>query len=583
MNTIDLIQGSPEWHAHRAQHWNASDAPAMMGCSPYMTRNQLLHRLKTGIAPEVDASTQRRFDDGHRFEALARPLAQDIIGEELYPVTGTNGKLSASFDGLTLLGETAFEHKTLNNELRDCIREGLSEKHIPLYYRIQMEQQMAVSGAQRVLFMASKWAGDELVEERHCWYYPDAELRAKIIAGWQQFAKDLTEFKLEAAAPVVAAPVETLPAVSVKVEGELAIVSNLPAFGEALRAFISKIPERPSTDQEFADTEAACKALKRAEEALDAAESNALAQLADVDTMRRFVADYKALARTTRLQREKLVAQRKDAIRLEIVQAALDAISQHIRELNASMPADYMPGIAVDFAGCIKGLKSVDSIRNAVDTELARAKIAAGEVANRIHANVKTIKDSGLVVHDAAALVLKAHEDLAAVLAQRAAAEKEKEEAQRARIIAQEQARLEAEARAKVQAEEAARKAQEAAETAQLEREKAAEDRAARIRQEEADRQADRDAKMQAAQAMIKTWAPEPSAPVSPAIPHDTGARLTLGQINERLAPVSISVAGLSELGFDPVEQVKASRLYCESDLPAICRAIAAHVTNVGA
>ena len=35
-----------------------------------------------------------------------------------------------------------------------------------------------------------------------------------------------------------------------------------------------------------------------------------------------------------------------------------------------------------------QGLRTVDSIRNAVDTELARAKIAASEIANRIHANI---------------------------------------------------------------------------------------------------------------------------------------------------------------------------------------------------
>jgi hypothetical protein len=58
----------------------------------------------------------------------------------------------------------------------------------------------------------------------------------------------------------------------------------------------------------------------------------------------------------------------------------------------------------------------------------------------------------------------------------------------------------------------------------------------------------------------------------------DDGARLTLGQINERIAPVSISVAGLSQLGFEPAEQIKASRLYRECDFPAICRALSAHV-----
>jgi len=214
-------------------------------------------------------------------------------------------------------------------------------------------------------------------------------LRARIVAAWAQLEADLATYVPSAKPePVMAAPVETLPAVSVKVDGALAIVSNLPAFGEALRKFIGKIPEQPSTDQEFADTEAACKALKRAEEALDAAESNALAQLSDVDTMRRFVADFKALARTTRLQREKLVAQRKEAIKAEIVAEGIAALQKHIRELNAAMPANYMPSVPADFGGCIKGLRTVDSIRNAVDTELAKAKIQANSISDRIKSNL---------------------------------------------------------------------------------------------------------------------------------------------------------------------------------------------------
>jgi len=55
LTTNNLIQGSPEWMAYRAQHFNASDAPAMMGCSPYMTRTELLSRMKTGITADVDA------------------------------------------------------------------------------------------------------------------------------------------------------------------------------------------------------------------------------------------------------------------------------------------------------------------------------------------------------------------------------------------------------------------------------------------------------------------------------------------------------------------------------------------------
>lgn len=577
MDFHDFAQGSPEWHQHRATHFNASDAPAMMGCSPYTTRTELLTRMKTGITAEVDAATQRRFDDGHRFEALARPLAEKIIGDDLYPVTGSSGKLSASFDGLTMDNGTAFEHKSLNDDLRRAFddmetiapehRDTASGNSLPLHYRVQMEQQMLVSGAERVLFMASKWDGDELAEERHCWYFSDADLRSKIVAGWDQFEKDLADFVPEAkAAPVVAAPVETLPAVSVKVDGALAIVSNLPDFGTALRNFIAKIPAQPSTDQEFADTEAACKSLKKAEEALEAAESNALAQLSDVDTMRRLVADFKALARATRLQKEKLVTQRKEAIKSEIVAGGIAALRKHIVELNAAMPDDYMPQVPADFGGVIKGLRTVDSIRNAVDTELARAKIAASEIANKIHANVKTIKESGLVVHDTATLVLKAPDDLAAVIAQRQAAEKARQEEERERIRKEEADRLERE-RAHAAQVEAERIAKEQRESVQAQRIK---DELIANQMRALDQAEDR--------AIASSSAADKVVVLVRGDELEPSARLTLGQINERLSPVSITVAGLSELGFEPVQQIKASRLYRERDFPAICRAIAQHV-----
>lgn len=42
MKTLTLQQGSPEWAAHRAMALNASDAPAMMGVSPYKTRSELV-------------------------------------------------------------------------------------------------------------------------------------------------------------------------------------------------------------------------------------------------------------------------------------------------------------------------------------------------------------------------------------------------------------------------------------------------------------------------------------------------------------------------------------------------------------
>ena len=53
MQQHNLIQGSAEWHAFRRQHYTASDAPAMLGISPYKTRAELLREKATGITPEI--------------------------------------------------------------------------------------------------------------------------------------------------------------------------------------------------------------------------------------------------------------------------------------------------------------------------------------------------------------------------------------------------------------------------------------------------------------------------------------------------------------------------------------------------
>ena len=541
MQIQDLIQGSPQWLAYRAKHFNASDAPAMMGCSPYKTRSELLRELHTGLSAEVDAHTQSRFDDGHRFEALARPLAEEIIGDDLYPITGSEGDYSASFDGLTLDGLTAFEHKTLNDDLRAAIRQqgGNANDFLAPVYRIQMEQQLMVSGAERVLFMASLWHGDKLAEERHCWYTADMELRAKIIAGWAQFKADLAAYVPPAAVEVVtAAPQEHLPAVSVQVSGSLAVVSNLTLFGTALRAFVAKIPAKPSTDQEFADTDAACKRLKEAEDRLQGAEEQALASMADVNDMRRMVAELRELARTTRLASEKMVAARKEAIRGEIVAGGVKAYADHIRGLNDRLGRPIMPQIATDFAGVIKGKRTVASLQDAVDTELARVKIAANEVADRIAVNLRTLEAQAAhasLFPDSAALALKAPDDLAAVISSRIAAheaaEKAKEEAKQA--IAQ------AAAPAPVVAAPAP-----AAPT------------------------------ISAGSFYFAAPAPAPAA--APAA--DDPATLKLGTICERLG-FNVTAALLADvLHIQHAATDKRAMLYRESQWPLICRHLQAHI-----
>lgn len=462
MQIVNLTQGTPAWHQHRAQHWNASDAPAMMGCSSYKTRSELVRELATGIAPEADAATERRFADGHRFEALARPLAEEIIGEELSPCVGTEGKLSASFDGLTFMNDVGFEHKSLNDRLRAAMGEGCTGADLPLQYQVQMEQQAAVAGCDRILFMATKWAPDgTLLEQLHCWYTPNPELRAQILAGWEQLALEVAAYVPAdtSAAPVVAEPVESLPAVAVQLQGSLAVVSNLDKVALAVRAFIDGMVANPATDQEFADAEAECKALKKGEEAMKAAVANALAQVSDVEAFTRTANDLADLMRTTRLAREKLVAAEKESRKAEIVASAQANLDQHIAALNQQrLGANWIPRVAGGFAEAIRGKKSLDNMRDAIAVVLTNAKADANALAGRLEANRQHLRqDDGdwiALFADFAAVGGKAPEDFQALAALRIGqyrqAEAKRLEAERARIRQEEQQRADAEAREKL-------------------------------------------------------------------------------------------------------------------------------------
>jgi predicted phage-related endonuclease len=580
MQIHDLIQGSPEWAAFRLEHRGASEAAAMLGISTLVTRTELLHMKATATAQEFSEWVQKHIlDYGHQVEAMARPLVEELIGEELYPVTCSDGLLSASCDGLTMTEDVAFEHKQWNQALADAIAAG----QLPDEYMPQPQQIMMVTGCTSVVFVCSDGTRDNFV---YLVVTPDPAWQERIRAGWAQFEADLATYQhVEVLPPPVAAAVQDLPALSIRVDGQLTLNHNLELFGTKLKTFISDIDTNPSDDQAFADAEQAIKVMERAETALGAAEASALGQVSTVDEMVRTVASYKELARKTRLMLEKVVKARKETIRVEIHQAAKDKAAAHIAALNTRLGKPYMPAVAVDFAGAMKGKKTVTSLRDAVDTELARFKIEANAVADRIQINLGVLRElagaHAFLFADAASLVLKASDDLTALVKMRIAeheqAEAAKAEALRARIAEEE----------RIKAEQAERN-RVAAETKRQMDEQAASLAAARAQEEAAARAA------AAQQVQIEPQiipeiipAPAPAAEVMPiaaarqAAAPTAAPSLRLGQINERLAPIMLTADGLARLGFAPVATDKSAKLYHDHDFPAMCAALQRHIGAV--
>jgi hypothetical protein len=126
-----------------------------------------------------------------------------------------------------------------------------------------------------------------------------------------------------------------------------------------------------------------------------------------------------------------------------------------LRALNAELAPMALRPVPADFAGSIKGLRSIASMQDALDTTLAGAKIAADQQARGIRANVAAFKaatgdDRALqaLFADLGQLVHKAADDFAAVLDQRITKHRADEAAREAARKAAEDARIAAAAQA---------------------------------------------------------------------------------------------------------------------------------------
>ncbi|MBA2924234.1 Heme peroxidase [Pseudomonas sp. P7] len=437
MKIHNVAQGSAEWLALRAQFRTASEAPAMMGASKYQSRTDLLVAKKTGITPDVTPSQQFIFDKGHATEAMARPLAEALIGEELYPIVATEGNLLASMDGATMLGETLFEHKLWNESVVAQVKAGDLTPH----YYWQLEQQLLVSGAERVIFVCSDGTAENFV---HMEYRPVAGRAAQLIEGWKQFEADLANFEMaDAPSIVVGKAPDELPALRIELTG-MVTASNLKVFEDSALAVINSVKTTLSTDQDFADAKKAVKWCSDVEEAVAVAKKQALSQTQSIDELFSSLDRIGAHARETRLKVDKLVKAQELLVKTTIKQKAELALIEHIAGINRTLGQVALPNVHVDFAGAMKNKRTIASLQDAVDTELARAKIDASQAAESIRLNLTSLAelavDHAFLFSDVQQLVTKANDDLVTLIKFRISehqkAEQQKADAKR---IAEEQ------------------------------------------------------------------------------------------------------------------------------------------------
>ena len=146
MNALfKLVQGSPEWHEHRAKYRNASETGAVMGASPWMTPHELW-LIKTGRKVVEETAPMRH---GSQMEPAARAAFEEATGLIMQPQVVVDGMYSASLDGIVLNGDTILEvkcpFKGQVSELWQTVKAGT----VPEHYRLQVQHQLMVSGAAR--------------------------------------------------------------------------------------------------------------------------------------------------------------------------------------------------------------------------------------------------------------------------------------------------------------------------------------------------------------------------------------------------------------------------------------------------
>ena len=460
MKTLEVRQGSDKWLRLRGKYGHtASEASVIMSCSSKISRQELLRMKAACSEKEFSRWVQENLlDKGHEIEALARPMAEEFIGDGLYPVVGVSDDdyLLASFDGLTMLEDIVWECKMWSEPKAQAVRDG----RVPDEDAWQVIQQMIVSGADKAVYTLSDGTPERTL---HVWRELGEGEEKALRLGWQQFDEDLANYQhVEVTpAPEGRAP-ETLPALHVEVTG-MVTKSNLVEFKETALALIGTVNRDLQTDNDFADAKQAIKWCKEVETRLKAAKQHALSQTASIDELFRTIDSIDGEYRGLRLDLTKLVKTREESIRIDIVKRAKEALKQHIDVLNNGMGGSYIPEVQADFFAAMKNKRTIQTIRDAADAELARAKIQVQDIFELVNRNrfiMNSVPDEYIgLFPDMKVLLLKSSEDVEATIKARIADHKAAEE----RRLEAERERAEEEAKARREMQVAAEVVEQAA------------------------------------------------------------------------------------------------------------------------
>ncbi len=144
MKILDLEQGSPEWLEWRKGIITATDAPKILGNSPYGTSNKCWQN-KLGLIPEQKSNSA--MERGKRDEPIARAMFEKHYKMKMNPCCIESEKynfLGASLDGLSECGKYILEIKSNGDQYHDY----LYTRGIPIFHTDQVQHQILCGDGQ---------------------------------------------------------------------------------------------------------------------------------------------------------------------------------------------------------------------------------------------------------------------------------------------------------------------------------------------------------------------------------------------------------------------------------------------------
>lgn len=169
MRLIELQQNTPSWLEWRKEKIGSSDAPIIMGVSPWATKLQLWER-KLGICSEQNENFS--MVRGKALEHEARCAFMQLKGITVAPEVIEHPQhnfLIASLDGLSVCEKYAVEIKVPGREAHLSALSGI----VPDYYMPQLQHQLAVTGLNMIYYYSYDGKDNACIEVQRDQEYID--------------------------------------------------------------------------------------------------------------------------------------------------------------------------------------------------------------------------------------------------------------------------------------------------------------------------------------------------------------------------------------------------------------------------